>query len=95
EAAELIGHYLGQLAANVTLTLSAERIVFGGGVMRCEELLPFIRDSASRVLNGYPSVGAEAASLERVIVAPGLGERSGLAGAILLAEAASARAGRS
>jgi fructokinase len=89
EGAQLIGAYLGQLAANVMLTLSAERIVFGGGVMRNDELLRFIREAAARVLNGYPSVGADTASIERIVVAPELGERSGLAGAILLAETAS------
>jgi fructokinase len=92
-AAELIGYYLGQLAANVILTLSAERIVFGGGVMQNEGMLRFIRETVVRVLNGYPSVGADAATLERIVVAPGLGERSGLAGAILLAQAASKRSG--
>lgn len=88
EAQALIGYYLGQLAANVILTLSAERIVFGGGVMRSEGLLRFIREGAVRTLNGYPSVGADAEALERIVVAPGLGERSGLAGAIRLAETA-------
>jgi fructokinase len=88
EAPELIGYYLGQLVANIILTLSAERIVFGGGVMSHAMLLRFIRQSALRVLNGYPSVGADAASLERIVVAPALGERSGLVGAIRLAEAA-------
>ena len=88
EAQELIGYYLGQLAANVILTLSAERIVFGGGVMRSDGLLGSIRESAVRTLNGYPSVGADLASLERIVVAAGLGERSGLVGAIRLAETA-------
>src|SRR5690606_19344695 len=89
EAVELIGYYLGQLAVNVILTLSAERIVFGGGVMKSETLLGVIRETALGLLNGYPTVGADAASLERIVTAPGLGERSGLTGAILLAETAS------
>ena len=70
------------------LTLSAERIVFGGGVMRNTGLLRVVRETALRVLNGYPSVGTDTASIERIVVAPDLGERSGLTGAILLAESA-------
>jgi fructokinase len=86
EAVALVGDYLGQLAANVTLMLSAQRIVFGGGVLRDARLLPAIRASAARVLNGYPAVGSNAALLESIIVPPELGERSGLCGAILLAQ---------
>jgi fructokinase len=88
EATPVIGNYLGQLAANVILTLSAERIVFGGGVMRNTALFPFIRETALRVLNGYPSVGADTASLERIVVAPQLGDRSGVVGALELAKIA-------
>lgn len=86
EAATLVGDYLGQLAANIVLTLSAERIVFGGGVMRDTRLLPAIRASAARVLGGYPAVGSSAAELETIVARPGLGDRSGLCGAILLAQ---------
>jgi fructokinase len=85
-AAALVGDYLGQLAANIVLTLSAQRIVFGGGVLNDARLLPAIRASAARMLNGYPAVGSSAAELEGVIVRPALGERSGLCGAILLAQ---------
>jgi fructokinase len=88
EATAVIGNYLGQLAANVILTLSAERIVFGGGVMQNAALFAVIRATARRVLNGYPSVGADAAALERIIVAPALGEQSGITGALRLAKAA-------
>lgn len=86
EAVALVGDYLGQLAANVILMLSAQRIVFGGGVLRDARLLPAIRATAARVLNGYPAVGSSAAELEGIVVRPALGDRSGLCGAILLAE---------
>jgi hypothetical protein len=39
-------------------------------------------------LNGYADLGPAAATLERLIVAPGLGERSGIFGALALARAA-------
>ena len=92
EAFGVVGNYLGQLAANVILVLSAERIVFGGGVMRCHALLHEIRAAAARVLNGYGGTPAEGVALGRLIVAPGLGERSGIAGAIALAKRAAAAA---
>ena len=92
EAIAVIGHYLGQLAANVLLIISPERLVFGGGVMSSEPLLRETRAAAARFLNGYAGHGASAASLERTIVAPGLGERSGIVGALALAERALASA---
>jgi hypothetical protein len=39
-------------------------------------------------LNGYGGYGATAGSLEQTVVAPGLGERSGIVGALVLAERA-------
>jgi fructokinase len=88
EAPRIVGHYLGQLAATALLMLSPERIVFGGGVMSREGLLREVRLGAERFLNGYAGLG-DAATLERTIVAPGLGERSGIVGALALARAAS------
>ena len=88
EAIAVVGHYLGQLAANVLLMISPERIILGGGVMSSEPLLRETRTAAARLLNGYGGYGASAASLEQTIVAPGLGERSGIVGALVLAERA-------
>jgi fructokinase len=88
EALRIIGYYLGQLAANILLMVSPERIVFGGGVMKNEQLLPEIRAVAARLLNGYAGIAADGASLDRVIVAPGLGDRSGVVAAVALARAA-------
>jgi fructokinase len=88
EATSVVGFYLGQLAAAALLMLSPERIVFGGGVMNHAALLPEIRGAAATLLNGYAGIAADAAALDRIIVAPGLGERSGILGALALAEAA-------
>lgn len=89
DAVELVGYYLGQLAASVILLLSPQRIVFGGGVMAAPALLTAIRNSAAVLLNGYAGSG-DAAALAEVIVAPGLGARSGIAGALALAYGRSA-----
>jgi fructokinase len=84
-ACDIIGSYLGQLAATVTLLLSPHLIVFGGGVMIGGALLPYIRRSTKQQLAGYLRHAALADTLEHFITAPALGERSGIAGAILLA----------
>jgi fructokinase len=84
-AEALVGYYLGQLAMTVILLLSPQRIIFGGGVMAHATLLQAIRHSAATLLNGYAGLGKSAASLEALLVAPGLGERSGIVGALALA----------
>lgn len=84
-AQEIIGNYLGQLAATITLMLSTERIVFGGGVMQCHALFPHIRRSASAMLNGYLPMERMANWFDQYIVAPGLADQSGRKGAIVLA----------
>lgn len=88
EAFSVIGNYLGQFAATAILMLSPHRLVFGGGVMKNRALFPEIRATAARLLHGYAGIGATAASLEHLIVAPRLVERSGLIGAIGLAKSA-------
>ncbi len=84
-ALEIIGGYLGELAAGIALMLSCPRVVFGGGVMTGGALLPHVRRAASRRLNDYLPREPLRGDLRDFIVAPGLGERSGLVGAILLA----------
>lgn len=83
-AREVLGDYLGQLAATVALMVSCERIVFGGGVVSGGRLLPYIRQSARRWLGGYLPIEARAGGFERYITAPGLGDAAGTAGAMLL-----------
>lgn len=85
---EVIGGYLGQLAATVALVLSCERVVFGGGVMSDGRLLPFVRRAAQQQLGGYLPIEARAGGFERYIGASGLGSAVGLAGAMLLASRA-------
>lgn len=83
-AHEIIGGYLGQLAATIALVLSAQRIVFGGGVMN-GRLLPHIRAAAARELGGYLPVEERGGGFDRLIVEPSLGGQVGIAGAMLLA----------
>ena len=85
---QVIGGYLGQLAITIALVQSVECIVFGGGVMANGALLPHIRSAAAASLNGYLQPLAHAGALDDFITAPLLGSRAGIAGALLLAEAA-------
>jgi len=87
-AYEIVGDYLGQLAATIALMLSSERIVFGGGVMSNGRLLPHIRHSAHNMLNAYLPAARDADWWNRYIAAPGLADRSGRSGAITLAMSA-------
>lgn len=84
----IVADYLGQLAASLVLLLSPERIVFGGGVMEGTPLLDPIRAATARLLGGYAGLGTDAATLQQLIVAPGLGDRSGILGAAELAQTA-------
>jgi fructokinase len=81
----LLGDYLGQLAATITLLTSVERIVFGGGVMARGALLPHIRAATKEYLGEYIVPLNEPAAFDQYIVGPALGENAGLAGAFLLA----------
>jgi fructokinase len=90
EATEIVGYYLGQLAATIVLLISPQRIVFGGGVMSNARVWTELRSTAARFLNGYLPFAPGPSAFDELIVAPGLGERSGIVGAITLA-AASAR----
>ncbi len=96
QAAESLGHdhpawtlearYLALALVNFICTLSPERIILGGGVMSHPRLLPMVRDNVQQLLNEYVQSPAVLADIERYIVAPGLGDRSGVLGAFALAE---------
>jgi fructokinase len=66
--------------------VAAERIVLGGGVGSASGLLPRVRTRLREVLAGYvDSPRLTESGIEDYLVAPGLGPRSGVVGAIELA----------
>ena len=83
--------YLGQLCAQLVVTLSPQRIVMGGGVMAQTRLLPPIRERMRAWLAGYIDRSEILVAADRYVVAPGLGERAGILGALVLAMDAAAR----
>jgi fructokinase len=82
---EIEADYLGQLCAQLVLTLSPQRIVMGGGVMAQARLLPLIRDRMRHWLGGYIERNEILVDAGRYVVAPELGERAGVLGALELA----------
>jgi fructokinase len=82
---EIQADYLGQLCAQLVLTLSPQRIVIGGGVMAQERLFPAIRRRMLHWLGGYVDRGEILADFDHYLVPPALGERAGVLGGIGLA----------
>lgn len=84
---DLEAEYLALGLANVVHTLAPQRIVMGGGVAKQGELLPLVRSRLRELLAGYVDVPVlrDAATLESYVVPPGLGDLSGVIGAIELA----------
>lgn len=93
-AYDVIGYYLGQLAATITLLLSPQAIVFGGGVMSNPALLAPTRNSMRRMLGMYLPARTGSTPVESCLHLSALHGRAGLLGAILLAKRA-AGAGQS
>jgi fructokinase len=82
----LEAEYLAAGLVNLILALSPERIILGGGVMGQPHLFPLIREKVVTKLAGYVASPAISEDIDRYIVPPGLGKRSGVLGAIALAE---------
>ncbi|MEK4012826.1 ROK family protein [Peribacillus sp. FSL M8-0224] len=82
---EMEAYYLAQALVNYLLILSPERIILGGGVMLQDKLIPLIREKVSEMLNGYVHHSAILSAINEFIVPPGLGQNSGISGALALA----------
>ncbi len=83
----LVGDYLGEACAMLALTAAPERVVIGGGVGRRPEVLIHARRALGRALAGYVAALPDPAG-DDYLVAPGLEGRSGLFGAMALADQA-------
>lgn len=87
----LVAGELGDFVASMLLTVSAERIVFGGGLgFGQPHLLPLVRTAATRTLNGYLD-GDAPLDMDAIVVLAELGADAGPMGAVALGlQAASA-----
>jgi fructokinase len=80
EAWRLQARYLALGIVAITAVLVPRRIVLGGGVMRVPGLLERVRTETAAALAGYVPAPE--------LLAPGLGERAGVLGAVALAHRA-------
>ena len=81
----LEAEHLAHGLANLVLTLSAQRIVLGGGVGRAPGLIERVRARLPEALAGYVDVPQLTEDVDAYLVPPGLGEHSGVVGALELA----------
>ncbi|MBT4100341.1 MAG: ROK family protein [Gemmatimonadetes bacterium] len=88
DAWSLQAHYMAVGLWNLICTLSPRRLILGGGVMEQEHLLPAIRANLQSVAAEYLQVPQLGVQVENFVVAPGLGSRAGISGALALAELA-------
>ena len=82
---DLEAHYIALGLATWICTLSPQRIILGGGVMRHTHLFPRIRNQALALLNGYIQAPEILERITDYIVPPALGGDAGVLGAIALA----------
>jgi len=76
---DLEAQYLSLGVANWICTLAPQQIILGGGIMSRLELFPLLRSKVAALLNNYVATPK--------LVPPALGSRSGVLGAIALADA--------
>lgn len=88
EAWTLEANYLALGLVSWLCTLSPQRIIIGGGVMQQRHLFGLIRKRVTALLNGYIQARELTDGIDDYIVPPALGNRSGVLGALVLAEEA-------
>jgi fructokinase len=85
---DLESRYIASALTSLVLVLSPERLILGGGVMQVEALFPLVRKYLMRSLAGYVQADSLIRGIDQYVVPPGLGQRSGIVGALALAEQA-------
>ncbi|MCF6777265.1 ROK family protein [Thiotrichales bacterium 19X7-9] len=84
---EIQAEYLAIALCNYIMTLSPQRIILGGGVMKQSHLFPLIRQKVKQKLNDY-IVNEMVNHLDESIVPVSLGDNTGVMGALALAKRA-------
>ena len=85
---EYVAKYIAYALVNYICTLSPQRIIIGGGVMKQIKLFPLIYKMVKNLLNNYIKKPELSENIKNYIVPPALGDRSGILGAIALAKQA-------
>jgi len=82
----LEARYLALGVVNFICTLSPQRVIIGGGVMKRSGLIALVRQNVQQLLNDYVQAPAIREGIDNYITLPNLGQRAGLLGAIALAQ---------
>jgi fructokinase len=83
---DLEAGYLAAGVANFICTLSPQRVILGGGIIKKPGLLPAIQRRVTALLNNYISAPQIKDRIDEYLVPPALGDLSGVLGAIALAQ---------
>lgn len=84
EVWDLEGYYLAQALMQYILILSPKKIILGGGVMNQKQIFSSIYKYLKVLMKDYVSLP----DLSEYIIGPGLGDRAGITGALILASRA-------
>ena len=85
---DLEADYISRALAAYAYTISPQRIIIGGGAGQLPHLLTRIQKKTRELINGYIQSPAILEHIESYIVNPGLGNLSGVLGALALAKQA-------
>ncbi len=86
KAWDLEAYYISMALASYICTLSPQRIIIGGGIMKQERLIMLIRDKVKKILNNYIRSSEIIDSIQDYIVLPKQGDNAGVLGAFELAK---------
>ena len=81
----LEAEYLALGILSIVTVVSPQRVIVGGGVMARPGLLAAVRERLRALVGGYLQTPLLAERIDEYLVAPGLGDRAGVLGAIALA----------
>lgn len=84
EVWDLEAYYIAQAIVNFIVTLSPQKIILGGGVLKQKQLLPLIHHNVKNLLNGYINT-EELKNIENYIVLSKLNDNQGILGCFILA----------
>ncbi len=82
---EIESAYIAAALVDYILVLSPKMIILGGGIMQRSNLFPLIQRKVPEILNGYVQSSSLMENIDTYIVPPGLGNQSGVLGALALA----------
>ena len=85
---DLEAHYIALALHSLICTLSPQRVIIGGGVAQQPQIMPLVRQKTQASLNGYVQSPDILENIDAYIVSPALGGRTGVLGAIALAQQA-------